>query len=460
MVFVYTILAEQIPVLPSQPLTRRCRKFSHPTSFPMNFFWPIIETTWIAFGNTTSSVARTTPDSKARVIVNEGGSIVTGEWISTNSFSVIMGRFGRVPWSAGEIASGSECTEHGSYSEIYPTNSHNSAHPMGIGGVPSFNLQQADGETVSTVGISEITTGHLIRLRDSASEFLGRKVTGAVITVPTDFSNTQKEALVVAATAGELEVLRIIHEPVAAVLAALTKNILVADLGVTRCDAAVVASRGQKLDEVLVDHFSKDFIKKHKVDPGNERSLAKLRLEAGGTKRTLSLGTSASISIELGNELSAKVFDQIVSLVENVVKKAELGPFWTLARSGACKSPETLTTVLHPSELSAYGASIQASLIAEFDKEDIEQSTHSAVTVAPHLSHPIGVIIGEDNSFRTMPEAQTAIPAQRIAQFDVQSNGDVVVRICGGYDTIKVGLNLDLNVAVRGEVKPEAGSEQ
>jgi len=251
------------------------------------------------------------------------------------------------------------------YSEIDPTNSHNSAHPVDIDGVPSFNLQQAGDETISTVSINEITTRHLIRLRDSASDFLGRRVTGAVITVPTDFSDTQKEALAAAAQAGGLEVLQIIHEPVAAVLAyaarqtpeeqGVDKNILVADLGGTRCDAAVVASRGGmytilatahdyglgglKLDEVLVDHFSKEFIKKHKVDPKNERSLAKLRLEAEGTKRTLSLGTSATISIEsladgydfhstvnrLRYELSAKkVFDQIVSLVENVVKKAEL----------------------------------------------------------------------------------------------------------------------------------------
>ena len=72
-----------------------------------------------------------------------------------------------------------------------------------------------------------------------------------------------------------------------------------------------------------MDDFLKELFKKHKVDPGNERSLAKLRLEAEGTKRTLSLGTSATISIEslangcdlhssvnrLRYELSANVFD-------------------------------------------------------------------------------------------------------------------------------------------------------
>jgi len=101
-------------------------------------------------------------------------------------------------------------------------------------------------------------------------------------------------------------------------------------------------------------------------------------------------------------------------------------------------APATLTTALNPSELSARGAAIQASLIVEFDKEDIEQSTHPAVTVAPHLSHPIGVVIGEDNSFQTILEAQTAVPARRIAQFDVQADGDVIVRICEGIREIVV----------------------
>ena len=101
-------------------------------------------------------------------------------------------------------------------------------------------------------------------------------------------------------------------------------------------------------------------------------------------------------------------------------------------------APATLTTALNPSELSARGAAIQASLIVEFDQEDIEQSTHPAVTVAPHLSHPIGVVIGEDNSFHTILEAQTAVPARRIAQFDVQADGDVIVRICEGVREIVV----------------------
>lgn len=255
-------------------------------------------------------------------------------------------------------------TPPSSFASIDPTNSHTSAHPVDVGGTTSFNLQQTADETATPVSISEITTRHLLRLKQSAFDFLGSKIGGAVITVPTDFTDVQRSALIAAAKAADLEVLQVIHEPVAACLAYDARNndipadktILVVDLGGTRCDAAVVSSRGGmytiiaaahdyelgglQLDQVLVDHFAKEFLKRNKIDPREDaRSLAKLKLEAEGTKRTLSLGNSATISIEslaggydfhstvnrLRYEmLSKKVFDQIVGLAENVVKKAEL----------------------------------------------------------------------------------------------------------------------------------------
>lgn len=73
-----------------------------------------------------------------------------------------------------------------------------------------------------------------------------------MITVPTDFSNTLKAALVAPAKDSELEVVQIISEPVAGVLAyaarqapqepGVSKNILVAVLGGTRCEAPVIVS--------------------------------------------------------------------------------------------------------------------------------------------------------------------------------------------------------------------------
>ena len=92
------------------------------------------------------------------------------------------------------------------------------------------------------------------------------------------------------------------------------KITVVADLGGTRSDIAVIASRGGiytilstihdyevsgfKLDQVLMDYFAKEFIKKHKSagDPReNDKAMAKLKLESEAVKKALSIGTTAKL---------------------------------------------------------------------------------------------------------------------------------------------------------------------
>ncbi len=106
-------------------------------------------------------------------------------------------------------------------------------------------------------------------------------------------------------------------------------------------------------------------------------------------------------------------------------------------------SPSTAPTAINPSDLSARGAAIQASLIQEFDKEDIEQSTHPMVTVTPHLRHAIGVLVVSDSEdrgiFRPLVEAETPVPSRRTSQFATpKDGGDVLVKICEGVRDIKV----------------------
>lgn len=250
------------------------------------------------------------------------------------------------------------------YSEIDPTNSHHSAHPIDVAGVVSFSVVERPGEPPSSVSVDDFAARHLGRLRQSAVGFLGKPVTGAVVAVPTDFNDTQRAALVAAAKKAGLPVLQVIHEPVAEALAYSAREnlnprdriLLVADIGGTRSDVAVIAIRGGMytilatahdyelggvhLDQTLVDHFAKEFIRKHKSDPReNPRGLAKLKLEAETVKRTLSLATTASIAVDSLHEgidfhsslnrtryelLARKIFDQIIKLAEKVVEKAEL----------------------------------------------------------------------------------------------------------------------------------------
>ena len=93
-------------------------------------------------------------------------------------------------------------------------------------------------------------------------------------------------------------------------------------------------------------------------------------------------------------------------------------------------APATDSTALNPAELAARGAALQASLISELDIEDIQQASHPAVTVAPHLSKAVGVVVvGADGSeeFRALLPAQTALPARQTAEFSAPA-GNVHIK--------------------------------
>ncbi|KAJ6264083.1 Heat shock protein [Drechslerella dactyloides] len=457
----------------------------------------------IAFGNSNSSIAFTGPDGKAEVIANEEGdrqipSVLS--YVGDEEYHGAQAKSHLVRNPRDTIAFFRDYLGK-SFAAVDPTNAHSSAHPIQHDTGVAFSVQEKTDADPATLSVSEVTTRHIKRLSDSAADFLGKSIDGCVITVPTDFSESQRKLLAEASKGCGLTVLQIIHEPVAALLAYAAreetshpadKTILVVDVGGTRTDAAVIAARGgmytllatqhdyelggRQFDEVLVDHFSKEFMKKHKTDPReNERSLAKLRLECENTKKTLSLSNSSQISIDSlaggldfhssvnrlrYDLLSKKLVDQVVGLVESVVKKAEMdlmdinevilagGTSHTpklalriqqlFPATTAVQSPATTTTSLNPAELCARGAAIQASLIAEFDAEDIEQSTHPAVTVTPHLTKSLGVVITSpagddgkaDDKVYVFLESETAVPARRTATFTgTNVGGDVLVRI-------------------------------
>lgn len=392
-----------------------------------------------------------------------------------------------------------------SFKSIDPTHAHATAHPKDVSGTISFTVKDKGSEDEpSTVSVSEATTRILRRLIQSASDYLGKKVTSAVITVPTNFNDKQREALIKAANDADLEILQLVSDPVAAVLAydarpeaiIEDKIIVVADLGGTRSDVAVVASRGGMytilstvhdyeyagvhLDQVLMDHFAKEFIKKHNTDPrSNPKSLAKLRLEAEATKRALSLGTNAQFSVEsladgfdfsstinrLRYEMVArKVFEGFNRLVETAIKKAELdvldidevimcgGTSHTPRIANNLRgifpdntdilAPATSTVAINPSELQARGAALQASLIQEYESTDIEQSTHPAVTTVKHISNAIGVLttgLDGSNVFTPIMATETAVPARRTVQIAApKDGGDVLVKVVEGNTHIKV----------------------
>ncbi|KAJ9607485.1 Hsp70 protein that interacts with Zuo1p [Cladophialophora chaetospira] len=457
----------------------------------------------ISFGNSYSSIAHISGEGKVEVIANEEGdrqipSILS--YIEGEEFHGTQAKAQLVRNSKNTIAFFRDYIGR-DYKSIDPTPCHGSAHPIEDEGEIRFPVRDTESDTPTKVPVLEVATRHLKRLKNSASDFTGKTITAAVVAVPTDTNDEQKATLSKAAANVDVEILQFMPEPIAALLAYDSRSsdagadrlVLVADFGGNRSDVAIVASRGgmysilatahdyelggSQLDLVLVDHFAKEFEKKNKTDPRkHERSLAKLKLESEAVKKTLSQSNSATFSVEsladgvdfrstinrLRYETVAfKVFGRFTRLVEEVIKKAGLDVLdidevilsggtsntpkiaknieQLFPESTQILAPATTSTALNPSELSARGAALQASLIQEFEKDDIDQSTHEMVTVTPHLTTAIGYLVtGQpEDSFAAIIPPDTAVPARRTKTID-GLEGDILVRIVEGERAIKV----------------------
>ena len=458
----------------------------------------------ISFGSSYSSIAHIGQDAKVEVIANEEGdrqipSILS--YVDGEEYHGAQAKTQLVRNPKNTIAFFKDYIGK-SYNHIDPSPCKGSAHPVEKDGKVVFSVRDsAEGEP-SDLSVSEVTTRHIRRLKNSAADFTGKKITSAVVTVPTDTTSEQKTALSKAAKDADIEILQFINEPIAAVLAydsrapesVQDRVIVVADFGGTRSDVAVVVCTGgglystiatthdyelggSQLDDVLIDHFAKEFEKKHKSDPRKkERSLAKLKLEAEAVKKALSQSASATCSVESLADgvdfrstvnktrfqlLSVKVFQKFTRMIEEVIKKADLDvlDIDEVILSGGTShvpkiaenvqalfpdtikvlAPATSPIALNPSELSARGAAIQASMIQEFEKEDIEQSTHEMVTVTPHTTRMIGLqVTGQpaDASEIIVP-ANTALPARKSKTINAPE-GDVLLLVSEGESEIKV----------------------
>src|SRR5882757_3711615 len=165
----------------------------------------------------------------------------------------------------------------------------------------------------------EISAMILGKLKTAAEDFLGEKVTKAVITVPAYFNDAQRQATKQAGEIAGLEVLRIINEPTAAALAyGLEKKsdetIAVYDLGggtfdisVLEVGSGVVEVKstngdthlgGDDVDQKIVDWLIDEFKKEHGIDLGKDK-MALQRLKEAAEKAKIELSQMMETEINL-----------------------------------------------------------------------------------------------------------------------------------------------------------------
>lgn len=190
--------------------------------------------------------------------------------------------------------------------------------------VISIKSKMGTSEKVSANGKEytpqEISAMILQYLKGYAEEYLGEKVTKAVITVPAYFNDAQRQATKDAGKIAGLEVERIVNEPTAAALAyGLDKTdkeekILVFDLGGGTFDVSilelgdgvfdVLATAGDNklggddFDQKIIDHMVAEFKKENGIDLSTDKmALQRLKDAAEKAKKDLSGVTSTQISL-------------------------------------------------------------------------------------------------------------------------------------------------------------------
>jgi molecular chaperone DnaK len=332
---------------------------------------------------------------------------------------------------------------------------------------------EIDGTHYSPQQISAMI---LQKLRRDAEEYIGEKVTQAVITVPAYFTDAQRQATKDAGKIAGLEVLRIINEPTAASLAygvdkAGEHKILVFDLGGGTFDVSildvgvedgvieVLATSGDNhlggddWDQRIIDWMVREFKKSEGVDLSKDK-MALQRLKEAAEKAKVELSSMSETSISLPfisadangpkhlemtltrarfEEMTRDLLEKVVAptkraLEDSGLSRDEIGK--VLLVGGATRMPmvqkkivELLgkepTKGINPDECVAVGAAIQGAILAGDHKDII------LVDVTP-LSLGIETLGGV---FTKIIERNSAIPVSRSQVFSTAADNQSQVEI-------------------------------
>ncbi len=421
---------------------------------------------------TTNSVVAIMEGREPKVIVNEEGSRITPSVVAWDDKGEVL---------VGQIAKRQAVTnpENTIFSAKRFIGRRYEEVSEELKRVPYNTERASNGDTAFLVrgkklSPPEVSAKILLKLKKAAEDFLGEKVTEAVITVPAYFNDSQRQATKDAGRIAGLDVKRIVNEPTAAALAyGLDKKsdeiIAVYDFGGGTFDISVLEVGdnvvqvmstngdthlgGDDFDNLIIDWMVAEFKKSTGVDVSKDKmALQRLKEAAEKAKIELSSVQETGINlpfltvangtpVHLDLRLSRAKFEQMITpLVERSmepVKKAmqdakkQTGDIHeVILVGGSTRVPLVKETVkkffgkdphqgVNPDEVVAIGAAVQAGVLSG----DVKDMVLLDVT-------PLSLGIETYGGVTTvMIPRNTTIPTQKKEVFSTASDNQPSVEV-------------------------------
>jgi molecular chaperone DnaK len=421
---------------------------------------------------TTNSVVAVMAGREPKVIVNEEGALTTPSVVAWDAKGGIL---------VGQIAKRQAVTnaENTIFSAKRFIGRKFAEVAEEMKRVPYSVVRAANGDSAFSIrgkdlSPQEVSAQILLKLKKAAENYLGEKVTEAVITVPAYFNDAQRQATKDAGRIAGLDVKRIVNEPTAAALAyGLDKKkdelIAVYDFGGGTFDISILEVGdnivqvlstngdthlgGDDIDNVIIDWIVAEFRKTSGVDVSKDKmaiqrlrdAAEKAKIELSSTQETsinlpfLTVGAEGPVHLDLhlSRAKLEQMMEPLIARTMEPVKKALADSGKTvkdiaevLLVGGSTRIPRVKDSVqkffgkephqgVNPDEVVAVGAAVQAGVLSG----DVKDMVLLDVT-------PLSLGIETLGELTTvMIPRNTTLPTQKKETFSTASDGQTSVAI-------------------------------